>query len=169
MTLSSALLHVIRKFKVPQLVQILYNFDRFVTPRWPWHAWRNFHFVTLLWEPWQGPNFVRCGLVSRYFNIVWAGLSWNLRRWTQNKPFIQGISEFRLKLSYLAVCDSIWPFVRTPPWPVTTPIFWHVRYPLWPVTDESIEIVQYYDNLTPHKHFTAIQHCITTLEWFWAR
>ena len=42
------------------------------------------------------------------------------------------------------MCDSIWPFVRTSLWPVTTPIFRHVRYPLWPVTDESIEIVQYH-------------------------
>ena len=41
------------------LLQILYNFDQFVTPMWLWRIWRNFHFITWPGGLWQGPNFVR--------------------------------------------------------------------------------------------------------------
>ena len=58
--------------------QILYNFDRFVTPLWLWHAWWKFYFVALHWRLWQGPDFIRCGPTSGYFGVAlgWFGMKY---------------------------------------------------------------------------------------------
>jgi hypothetical protein len=44
-------------------------------PQWPWHAWRNFGFITLPGGPWQGQKFVRCdSFLSHTINIYIAKL-----------------------------------------------------------------------------------------------
>ena len=113
----------------------------------PWHAWRNFHFVTRLLRVWQGPDFVRCRTEAGYFSNFWLSLRWSIQRraaaeakftrlWTNCPNLAQNCHN--------EVCHIFWPFVRTLRDTVTLPIFRHVRYPLWRVTDESIEIVQYH-------------------------
>ena len=125
---------------------VLYNFDEFIAHVTPWHAWRNFHFITWLLRAWQGPDFVRCRTKAGYFSIVWLSLRWNIqRRHAAEAKF----TRFRTQCPNLGqhchheVCHIFWPFVRTLHDTVTVLIFWHVKYPLWRVTDESIEIVQY--------------------------
>ena len=58
---------------------ILYNFNQFIAHVTPWHAWRNFHFVTWLLGVWQGPDFVRCQTEAGYFSNFWLSLRWNIQ------------------------------------------------------------------------------------------
>ena len=138
--------------------QILYNFDRFVTHVTPWHAWRNFHFVTWLLGVWQGPDFVRCQTEAGYFSNFWLSLRWNMQRHAATEAKFTCL---RTKCPNLdqncrnEVCHIFWPFVRTLRDTVTQPIFRHVRYPPWRMTNELIEIVQY-----SGKFFISIKFCL---------
>ena len=119
---------------------IVFSFYFFITvgfrnPPWPWHAWRNFGFVTLPWGPWHAQNFVRCGSILSHSINIYSEIS------SGSQPPGQklDINGYKSRKIPHTGCVTFRPFVRTSPWPVTRAKFRHVRYPPWPVTDELIE------------------------------
>jgi hypothetical protein len=151
-------------------LHVLYNFDQFITPLWLWHAWRNFHFVTLTGGLWHRQIFVGPSLLSSHFGWVVGWIcsggtlpgqklvvyhqkgkifsqNHHIRMVVTNDPFISSGS--------LVTCDKAHISTR--------------QVALWPMTDELIEILQYPQIAQPHARASCqlTYSNIHQLKMFW--